>query len=104
MTLHRDHRVPVSQAGSWSAWGAVALVAVWAVWWVLPATALSADSMVPQLVLPMLVHLAAAGGLGWGLWRGRVPSTSGQLALVVLGAAITMEAVALLLLLVPPTA
>jgi hypothetical protein len=103
MTMHRDHRAHASQAGSWSAWAAVALVAAWAVWWVLPQTALVPGSMTVQLLVPLLVHLAAAGGIGWGLWRGHVPSTPGQLALVVLGAAITMESVALLLIHLPPT-
>ena len=104
MTIHRDPRAPAGHAGAWYAWGAVALVAVWAVWWVLPQTALVPGSETVQLLIPMAVHLAAAGGIGWGMWRGHVPATPGQLALVVLGAAITMESVALLLMLVPPTA
>jgi len=101
MSLHRDPRTP-DAAGSWLAWASVALVVAWAVWWILPHSAVSTASMESQLMLPMVVHAAAAAGLGWGMFRGRVPATLGQLALLVLGAALTMEAVALLLLVFPP--
>lgn len=102
MTFHREHRSP-DAAGYWLAWGSVALVVAWAVWWILPHTAVRPSSMETQLVLPMVVHAAAAVGVGWGLFRGFVPAVQGQLALLVLGAALTMEAVALLLLVFPPS-
>ena len=102
MSSHRDHRGP-DATGSWLAWGSVALVVAWAVWWILPHTAVRPSSMETQLVLPMVVHAAAAAGLGWGLFKRRVPAVPGQLALLVLGAALTMEAVALLLMLFPPS-
>ena len=100
MSLQRDDRLP-GHPGSWLPWGAVALVVVWALWWMLPHSTVEPASMEAQLVLPLTLHATAAVGLGWSLWRGRVPATSGQLALLVLGAAITMESVALLLLLAP---
>ena len=105
MTFHRDHRAQrgPDAVGSWLAWGSVALVVAWAVWWILPHTAVRPGSMETQLLLPMVVHATAAAGLGWGLFRGFVPAVQGQLALLVLGAALTMESVALLLLVFPPT-
>ena len=102
MSTHGDPRTP-DTAGSALAWGSVGLVVAWAIWWMLPHTAVEQSSMKVQLVLPMLVHAAAAAGVGWGVFRGRVPATLGQLALLVVGAALTMEAVVLLLLLFPPT-
>ena len=102
MSFHSDPRSP-DTAGSWLAWGSVAVVAAWAVWWILPHTAVRPGALGTQLVLPMVVHAAAAAGLGWGLFRGRVPAVPGQLALLVLGAALTMEALALLLVVFPPS-
>src|SRR5689334_11553124 len=107
MSLHRDHRAPGdapgNAPGSWFAWGAVALVVGWSVWWMLPHSAVGSASMERQILLPLLLHVAASAAIGWGLWRGRIPSTPGQLALLALGAAVTMESVALLLVLFPPT-
>ena len=102
--LHRDPRVTDTPAGSWLAWGSVALVVGWAVWWILPRADLDASSMTLQVVVPLVVHAAAALAVGWGMWLRRVPETAGQVALLVLAAAITMESVALLLVLFPPTA
>ena len=112
MTLHRDHRAPgraagttaATAAGTWFAWGAVALVVLWSVWWMLPRSAVEPSSMEVQILLPLVVQVAAAAAVGWGVWRGRVPSMPGQLALLALGAALTMQSVALLLMLFPPTA
>ena len=101
MSLHRDDRVP-GASGTWLPWGAVALVVAWALWWMLPHSVVEPASMQAQIVLPLTLHAAVAVGLGWSLWRGRVPATSGQLALLVLGAAITMEAVGLPLVPLPP--
>lgn len=102
MSTHRDPRTP-DAAGSALAWGSVGLVVAWAIWWMLPHTAVEQSSMEVQLVLPMVVHATAAAVLGWGVLRGRVPAALGQLALLLIGAALTMEAVVLLLLLFPPT-
>ncbi len=100
MSIHRDHRAP-DGSGSWLAWGSVVLVVAWAAWWALPHTAVEPTSMGTQVVLPMLVQVVAAAALGWGLLRRRVPAVPGQLALLVLGAALTMQGLVLLLLLVP---
>lgn len=102
--LHRDHRVTDSAAGSWLAWGSVALVVGWAVWWMLPRSGVQESTMTLQVVVPLALHVLAGLSVGWGLWRRRVPVTAGQVALLVLGAAITMESVALLLVLFPPAA
>ena len=104
MTLHRDHRAPGNAPGSWFAWGAVGLVVMWAVWWILPRSSAGPASVQLQVLLPLVVQVAAAIAIGWGLWRGRIPSAPAQLALLALGAAMTMEAVVLLLVLFPPTA
>ncbi len=101
MTLHREPRAHDRAAGAWFAWGAVALVVAWSLWWMLPRSAVEPTSTGVQLVLPLVLHAAAAAGIGWGLWRGRVPALPGQLALLALGAAVTMEAVALLLVVFP---
>lgn len=104
MSIHRAHRAPGNAPGSWFAWGAVALVVAWSIWWMLPHSAVAAGSVERQILLPLLLQVAAAAAIGWGLWRGRIPSTPAQLALLALGAAVTMESVALLLVLFPPTA
>ena len=101
--LQRDHRQPDLAAGSWLAWGSVGLVVAWALWWILPRSVVEPSSTGLQIVAPLVIHAAAALAVGWGLWRRRVPATPGQVALIVLAAAVTMEAVALLLVLFPPT-
>ena len=103
MTIHRAHRAPDTASGSWLAWGATLLVVAWAVWWILPRSVVEPASVEVQVVLPLVVHLAAAAGVGCGMWRRTVPSVPGQLSLLVLGAAVTMESVALLLMLFPPS-
>jgi hypothetical protein len=99
--LHRVHREP-DAVGSWLAWGAVGLVVAWALWWISPAASLDPSTTPLQLALPLVVQVVVASVVGLGLWRGRVPATAGQLALLVLGAALTMQALALLLVVFPP--
>jgi hypothetical protein len=69
----------------------------------LPQTETQPSSLAAQVLLPLVVHGAVAIAVGWGVWRGRVPAVPGQVALLALGAALTMEAVALLLVVFPPT-